>query len=136
MPDIRLKSRGWSVQRTAGFAAGGRRSVAAKSSFPPQFLTAESSVAEEFSARPSAQGRRAGATPAGALDFSYDLAEGEAAVLAIQETLLFLEPVRPVWRDLLSERVCRDMIREPEWSRQRQLFERLLEKIEDDPLTS
>ena len=54
----------------------------------------------------------------------------------IQETLLFLEPVRPVWRDPLSERVCRDMIREPEWGRQRQLFEPLLEKMQDDQLTS
>jgi hypothetical protein len=43
----------------------------------------------------------------------------------IQERLLFLEPMR-TWRDTLSERVCRDMIQEPEWTRQRAMFARLL----------
>jgi hypothetical protein len=54
----------------------------------------------------------------------------------IQEALIFLEPVRPAWRDPLSERVCRDMLREPEWARQRQLFARLLENMHDSQLTS
>ena len=43
----------------------------------------------------------------------------------IQEKLLFLEPMR-TWRDTLNERVCRDMIQEPEWIRQREMFARLL----------
>ena len=43
----------------------------------------------------------------------------------IQEALLFLEPMR-IWRDTLSERLCRDMVREPEWTRQRAMFARLL----------
>jgi hypothetical protein len=42
----------------------------------------------------------------------------------IQEALLFLEPMRS-WRDTLSERVCRDMIQEPEWTRQRAILARL-----------
>ncbi len=39
----------------------------------------------------------------------------------IQETLLFLAPVR-TWRDPVSERSLRTIVAEPSWKRQRKLF--------------
>ena len=83
MPGIQLNSRDWSIQRTATSRGRGRRSAAPTSGFPAKFLTEESDVVEEFTAEPSVAARRGGA-PTGALDVSYDLAEGEAAVLAIR----------------------------------------------------
>jgi hypothetical protein len=99
MPGIRLHSTGWSIQRTSVARDGGRRSAAPKSSFPLEYLTSESQVAEEFTAQPKA-GRR-GVMPTGALDFSYDLAEGEAAILAIRHpsgALTFHLPVESTRR--------------------------------------
>jgi hypothetical protein len=83
MPKIQLNSPDWAIKQTAFTASGIRRSDTAVTSFPREFLTDESSIAEEFTAEPKAAVRR-GITPAGALDFSYELAEGEAAVLAIR----------------------------------------------------
>ena len=83
MPGVQLNSRDWSIQTTTGVRGRGRRSVAAVSTFPPEFLTDESFVAEEFVAQPSEAARR-GVAPPSALDFSYDLAEDEAAIVAIR----------------------------------------------------
>ena len=47
----------------------------------------------------------------------------------IQEAILFLEAER-TWRDRISERLCRVMIREPEWVRQREMFTALLKNIQ------
>lgn len=82
MPGIQLNSLDWSIERTSASGGGGRRSVSAVSSFPREFLTDESSIVEEFVAQPKAAVRR-GVAPA-ALDFSYDLKDGERAVLAIR----------------------------------------------------
>jgi hypothetical protein len=83
MPGIRLNSPDWSIQQPPIPVGGGRRSLASASSFPAEFLTEESSIAEEFTAQPRASVRR-GSTSVGALDFSYDLEEGEAVVLALR----------------------------------------------------
>src|SRR5262245_54827526 len=79
MSDIQLNSRGWSIQQTAARRGGVRRSVAPASSLPAEFLAEEATIAAEFTAEPSAAVRR-GAAPAEGLDFSCDLAEGEAAL--------------------------------------------------------
>jgi CHAT domain-containing protein len=100
MARIQVNSRDWSIQRTPVSRAGGRRSASAASSFPAEFLTSESAVAEEFTAEPTAVARRGGAAPS-ALDFSYDIADGEAAVLAIRHpsgALTFHLPVESTRR--------------------------------------
>ncbi len=100
MAGLQLHARDWSIQRTTVSRGGARRSPTSVSSFPAEFLTAESVVAEEFIAQPSAGGRR-GAAPMGALDFSYDLADGETAVLAIRHpsgALTFHMPVESTRR--------------------------------------
>jgi hypothetical protein len=45
----------------------------------------------------------------------------------IQESLLFLEPVRS-WRDALHERAVREVVEEISWARQRQIFAGLLSR--------
>src|SRR5262245_53992723 len=100
MSDIQLNSRGWSIQQTAARRGGGRRSVAPASSLPAEFLAEEATIAAEFTAEPSAAVRR-GAAPAEGLDFSCDLAEGEAALLAIRHpsgALTFHLPVESMRR--------------------------------------
>src|SRR5437016_2538826 len=109
MPGIQLHSKDWSIERTTLSRGGALRSTAAASSFPAAFLTSESEVAEEFSAQPSAAVRR-GAAPASALDFSYDLAEGEAAVLAIRHpsgALTFHLPVESIRRGVRKSATAR-----------------------------
>ena len=67
---------------------------------PQDFLTDESVVAEEFVASPSVSARRGVAAPS-ALDFNYELAEGESAVLAIRHpsgALTFHLPVESIRR--------------------------------------
>lgn len=100
MPGLRLNSRDWSIQKTAVSRGGARRSAAAASSLPAEFLTGESVVAEEFIAQPASAARRGAAAP-GALDFSYDLAEGESAVLVIRHpsgALTFHMPIESTRR--------------------------------------
>lgn len=45
----------------------------------------------------------------------------------IQESLLFLEPVRS-WRDALNERALREIVEEISWGRQRKIFAGLLSR--------
>jgi len=100
MPNIQLHSSDWQVQRTAASATSGRRSGAVASTFPQEFLTADSSIAEEFSAQPKTALRR-GVTAPGALDFSYPVAEDETAFLAIRHpsgALTFHLPVEATRR--------------------------------------
>ena len=100
MPNLKMNNRGWSIQRTTTTGPRGRRSVKAASAFPPEFLTDESEVAEEFIAQPAPAVRRAAAAPA-PLDFTYDLAPGESAVLAIRHpsgALTFHLPVESTRR--------------------------------------
>jgi hypothetical protein len=99
MPDIQLNSRDWSVQKAAS-GPGRRGSTTPGAGFPAAYLTEESSIAEEFTAQPSAAARRQ-AAPTGALDFSYQLADGESAVLAIRHpsgALTFHLPVESTRR--------------------------------------
>src|SRR5262245_21675553 len=81
---ITLHSRNWSIQRTTGSRQDARRSAAAVATgLPPEFLTDESYVSDEFVAQPAATAAARRGGPA-ALDFSCDLAEGEAGILAIR----------------------------------------------------
>lgn len=99
MSDIRLNSPDWAIQRN--IVSRGSRSIAPNASdFPSKFLTEESKIAEEFTAEPRAatRGQTAGA---GALDFSYDLEAGEAAILSIRHpsgALTFHLPVESTSR--------------------------------------
>ena len=82
---IQLNSPGWSIQQTS--MSRGSRSAASNvmSEFPDKFLTNESEVAEEFAAQPQPTATTRGQVAApGALDFSYDLQAGEAAILALR----------------------------------------------------
>jgi hypothetical protein len=45
----------------------------------------------------------------------------------IQESLLFLEPLRS-WRDALHERAVREVVEEISWVRQRKIFAGLLSR--------
>src|SRR5580693_9210248 len=83
MARIRFNTPSWSVQLSAISARRGLRSGTVASSFPTRFLTNESHVVEEFIAQPAKAGLR-GDTPEDALDFSYELADTEAVVLAIR----------------------------------------------------
>lgn len=99
---VQLNSRNWSIQESV--ASRGLRAAAAltEPDFPKVFLTEQSGVATEFIAQPGAPTRGQAITP-GALDFSYDLADGEAAILAIRHpsgALTFHLPVESVSRSL------------------------------------
>ena len=83
MAGIQSNSRDWSIQAASEVRGGGRRSAATPTVFPEIFLTPESAVATEFVATPTAAARRS-MTPTGPLDFSYQLAEDESAILAIR----------------------------------------------------
>jgi len=80
---IELNSPGWKV-RNAGASHGSASAAAsAPPGLPPEFLTAESRVADEVVLEPSSaiRGRDAGSP---GLDLSYEIEPGGAAVLAIR----------------------------------------------------
>src|SRR5262245_1366116 len=80
---IELNSPGWKV-RNAGASRGGAPAAAsALPGLPPEFLTAESRVAEEVVLEPPSAIRGRDAGSAG-VDLSYEIQPGEAAVLAIR----------------------------------------------------
>jgi hypothetical protein len=100
MPIV-LNSPDWSIQPAA--ASGGRlrsASRAATAGFPPEFLTEESEVADEFVAQPKAATRGRPGGPA-ALDFSCDVSADEAAIVSIRHpsgALTFHLPVESTSR--------------------------------------
>src|SRR5262245_37278213 len=73
-----LNSAGWDIQRASTTRGAG----AAVPGVPREFLTCAKDT-EEFVAQPRPASRGAAAAPS-ALDVSYDLAPGEAAVLAVR----------------------------------------------------
>src|SRR5262245_15228824 len=81
MPGIRSTAGDWSIRPVKSSGPGARRAASEGPDFPPEFLTSDSSVADEFAAEPKAGRRDASAA---VLDFSYDLKPGEAALLAIR----------------------------------------------------
>jgi len=102
MPVIQINTPDWSIQ--SKIVSRGSRSAAtvAPPDFPPHFLTEESDVAEQFVSEPKTATRGELRTP-GALDFSYDLADGEAAILSIRHpsgALTFHVPVQSASRGL------------------------------------
>jgi hypothetical protein len=102
MSVIQFNTPDWSIQ--SKIVTRGSRSAAAVTppDFPPDFLTEESEVTEQFMAEPRTATRGQLGTP-GALDFSYDLADGEAAILSIRHpsgALTFHVPVQSASRGL------------------------------------
>ena len=75
---ITVKSAGWDIQRSSTTRGAG----AVIPGLPPEFLTCAKDT-EEFVAQPRPASRGAGAAP-DALDISYELSPGEAAVLAVR----------------------------------------------------
>lgn len=82
---IQLHSPDWSIQETGVSRRSRSAAAGTTSDFPGDFLTSDSEVAEEFAAQPqpTATTRERALAP-GALDFSYDLQAGEAAILALR----------------------------------------------------
>jgi len=100
MAGIKLNSPDWTIKRDLPSPRKGRRSAESVSSFPREFLTDQSTVAEEFTAEPRAAAQRRG-TPPAPLDFTYELADAEAAILAIRHSsgaLTFHMPVESTRR--------------------------------------
>ena len=101
---IKLNSSGW---RTAGDGAsrGGTRAASVTlPSVPSEFLPDQAKLEEVIlEPAPATRARAQGSTGSAALDFSYDLEPGEAAVLAIRHpsgALTFHPPVQSTSRDL------------------------------------
>src|SRR6185295_9970829 len=97
---IQLNSPGWSIQRKPLSRRSRSAASITATDFPPQFLTDESKVADEFIAQPKPAARGRAEAPA-ALDFSCDVAPGEAAVLSIRHpsgALTFHLPVQSTSR--------------------------------------
>src|SRR5262249_13794393 len=86
MSDLHVESPDWTVERSPSprpVRGLPRGRTDARAGFRADFLTTESTVAEELTATPRAATRgRAGAP--GPLDVSYDVGAGETAVLAIR----------------------------------------------------
>ncbi len=100
MAGIQSSSRDWTIQESTSARGSARRSVMPEPAFPDSFLTPESEVAQQFVASPTATARRSLA-PTGPLDFTYQLAEGESAILAIRHpsgALTFHLPVESTRR--------------------------------------
>ncbi len=92
---IKLNTPDWQTAKAGATRAATRSGAVVLPGLPAEFLTTQSSVADEFVAEPRPQVRAAGAAP-GALDFSSDLAPGQAAVLAVRHesgALTFHAPV-------------------------------------------
>ena len=99
MTGLEFNSRDWSIKATS-VSASRRRVPSHSSGLPPEFLTKEATIAAEFVATPVVTSRR-GRVSAGSLDFSYELEEGENALLAIRHpsgALTFHLPVESVRR--------------------------------------
>jgi CHAT domain-containing protein len=102
MSVIQFNTPDWSIQ--SKIVSRGSRSAAgvAPPDFPPDFLTEESEVTEQFIAEPRTETRGQLGTP-GALDFSCDLGDGETAILSIRHpsgALTFHLPVESASRGL------------------------------------
>jgi hypothetical protein len=99
---IKLNSLDWSIGEAAPSRGSLLGAAAATPGLPPNFLTEESEVAEEFIARPNTA-LRGQSEASGALDFSYDVAADEAAILSIRHpsgALTFHLPVQSTSRGL------------------------------------
>jgi hypothetical protein len=96
VPILQPNTSAWSIRRSAVSRSSRSAAGTAEPDFPREFLTEESVVAEQFVAEPKAATRGQSVAPA-ALDFSYDLADGEAAILSIRHpsgALTFHAPVQ------------------------------------------
>ena len=97
---IQIISPGWRARRVA--ASRGSRTAADLPGLPPEFLTADSRVADEAILEP-APATRGRATAPGAIDVAYDVPPNQTAILAVRHqsgALTFHPPVQSVSRSL------------------------------------
>ena len=97
---IQITSPGWRIKRAAASRGAAQAAAIDLPGLPSDFLTAESSVAEEAVLEP-APATRGRAAAGGAVDLTYDLEPGQTAVLAIRHqsgALTFHQPVQSVSR--------------------------------------
>jgi CHAT domain-containing protein len=98
---IQVNSPGWRIRRAAGTrGVAGASAAVDLPGLPPEFLAAESRVAEEAVLEP-APATRGRAPAAAGLDITYDLEPGQTALLAIRHpsgALTFHQPVQSVSR--------------------------------------
>ena len=83
MLSLKLNSTDWSIRAGKMSPGLGFETADDLPGLPAQYLADGSHVVEEFSAESSASKRGLREDP-GALDFSYDLAAGESALLALR----------------------------------------------------
>jgi hypothetical protein len=99
---VQLNSSDWSIEEPARSRGSRSAEAAVTPDFPAKFLTEDSAVAEEFTALPK-PATRGQAESSGALDYAYDLAADEAAILSIRHpsgALTFHLPVQSTSRGL------------------------------------
>jgi hypothetical protein len=96
VPIIQPNTSAWSIRPSVATRSSRSAAGIGETDFPKEFLTEESEIAEQFVAEPKAATRGQSVAPA-PLDFSYDLADGEAAILSIRHpsgALTFHAPVQ------------------------------------------
>jgi len=99
---IQLNSPGWRIRRLGTSRGAARVAAVDLPGIPPEFLTAQSRVAEEVVLEPTPAARSRGVS-AGGLDLSDDVEPGHTAVLAIRHqsgALTFHLPVESTTRGL------------------------------------
>ena len=82
MPGLQLHSKSWKVRDSAA-TRGGMDAADGLSGLPAAFLTAQSTVAEEVVVTPPPAATRGDAVEP--LDFSYEVAPGDTAVVALRQ---------------------------------------------------
>jgi hypothetical protein len=100
---IQINSPGWKIRRVGGTRAAASAAAVDLPGLRPDFLTAESRVAEEVVLEPAPATRGLAPAAAGGLDISYDLGPGETAVLAIRHpsgALTFHLPIQSTSRGM------------------------------------
>ncbi|HKV76715.1 MAG TPA: CHAT domain-containing protein [Candidatus Sulfotelmatobacter sp.] len=93
---VQSDSNDWSIRRRVATRGSSSTADTDPTDFPPEFLTEESAVVEQFVSEPKAARRGQSAAP-DVLDVSYDLAGGEAAILSIRHpsgALTFHAPIQ------------------------------------------
>ena len=83
---VRINSPGWQVRRASSARGTVRAAADELAGLPPEFLTSQSSVAEEATLQPAAANRGRGATAGlvDGIDLTCDLVPGHVAVLAVR----------------------------------------------------
>ena len=98
---IQLNSPGWRIRRLGGSRGAARAAAVELPGLPPEFLTAQSRVAEEVVLEPAAT-TRGQAASGGGLDLSYDLEPGHTSEAPRVRRIKTPHLVNPVFKDFMS----------------------------------